>query len=77
MKIYKEDDARRTICPFMSGDKDCNCVSKDCHFWIPVLKIGKRYKKIDFIIKKLISYDMIEKDYIMSGYCDLGGKEDA
>lgn len=76
MKIYKEKDARMTICPFISNHENCKCLAKGCHFWIPVLKIGKRYKKIDVIVKKLISYDMIEKDYIMSGYCDLGRKED-
>ena len=69
MKVYTPEDARNTICPLMSSITPTKCVADLCHFWVPLLKIGKYYKEIDITINKLISYDLVEKECISCGAC--------
>lgn len=71
MKIYKPEDAQKTVCPIMSTVSDKCCLAEKCHFWTKVIKIGYHHKEVIGCLEEYLERNLIEKEYVC-GYCSIG-----
>lgn len=69
MKIYKPEEARKKICPFMSTINKTCCVAEDCYFWIKIFKMGDTYREITDEASKYTLYNGEDVTVAIKGFC--------